>query len=206
MRSADSPTQALILRCRVSGLEGSFQKTLRSLEGAFEAFASRRRLRLRVKVGSALGCSAHVCLLAVLLTVSPAAYAVQPDEVLKNPALETRARHISEGLRCLVCQNQSIDDSDAPLAKDLRVIVRERLTAGDDNGQVVDYVVKRYGEFVLLKPVFAWHTLLLWLTPLLAVSLGAFGIWRLSHRRAPAPQAGLTATEEAEVEALLHRK
>ena len=111
--------------------------------------------------------------------------AVQPDEVLKDPAMEARAREISEGLRCLVCQNQSIDDSDAPLAKDLRVLVRERLKEGDSNRQVVDYVVARYGEFVLLRPVFGWHTLLLWLSPLLAVGLGAFGIWRLSRRRAP---------------------
>lgn len=133
------------------------------------------------------------------------ALAVQPDEVLKDPALEARARHISEGLRCLVCQNQSIDDSDAPLAKDLRVLVRERLKAGDSNRQVVDYVVSRYGEFVLLRPVFAWHTLLLWLTPLLAVGFGAFGLWRLSRRRAPKVDR-LSETEAAEVEALLKQR
>ena len=132
------------------------------------------------------------------------ALAVQPDEVLKDPAMEARARQISEGLRCLVCQNQSIDDSDAPLAKDLRVLVRERLKEGDSNGQVVDYVVARYGEFVLLRPVFGWHTLLLWLSPLLAVGLGAFGIWRLSRRRTPKAD-GLSAAEKAEVEALLKR-
>ncbi|TXN20420.1 cytochrome c-type biogenesis protein CcmH [Methylobacterium sp. WL9] len=143
---------------------------------------------------------------ALLLIVSAGpTHAVQPDEVLKDPVLESRARHISEGLRCLVCQNQSIDDSDAPLAKDLRVIVRERLTAGDSNGQVVDYLVARYGEFVLLRPVFGWHTLLLWLTPLLAVLLGGFGIWRLSRRRAP-KAAGLSQAEQAEVEALLERR
>ncbi|MBB5765573.1 cytochrome c-type biogenesis protein [Methylorubrum rhodesianum] len=130
--------------------------------------------------------------------------AVQPDEVLKDPAMEARAREISEGLRCLVCQNQSIDDSDAPLAKDLRVLVRERLKEGDSNRQVVDYVVARYGEFVLLRPVFGWHTLLLWLSPLLAVGLGAFGIWRLSRRRAPKAD-DLSAAEKAEVEALLKR-
>ncbi|CAO4184456.1 cytochrome c-type biogenesis protein [Methylorubrum aminovorans] len=132
------------------------------------------------------------------------ALAVQPDEVLKDPATEARARQISEGLRCLVCQNQSIDDSDAPLAKDLRVLVRERLKEGDSNGQVVDYVVARYGEFVLLRPVFGWHTLLLWLSPLLAVGLGAFGIWRLSRRRTPRAD-DLSAAEKAEVEALLKR-
>lgn len=148
------------------------------------------------------GTLAACALLAVSLASSPA-LAVQPDEVLKDPALEARARQISEGLRCLVCQNQSIDDSDAPLAKDLRLIVRERLTAGDSNPQVVHYVVRRYGEFVLLRPVFAWHTLLLWLTPLLAVGLGAFGIWRLSRRRAPAPVAALSKAESAEIDALL---
>ena len=143
--------------------------------------------------------------LAALSLAALPALAVQPDEVLKDPALEARARAISEGLRCLVCQNQSIDDSDAPLAKDLRVLVRERLKEGDSNGQVVDYVVARYGEFVLLRPVFGWHTLLLWLSPLLAVSLGAFGIWRLSRRRAPVRAEGLSAAEQAEVEALLKR-
>ncbi|GJE71507.1 cytochrome c-type biogenesis protein [Methylorubrum podarium] len=141
--------------------------------------------------------------LALSLAALPA-LAVQPDEVLKDPAMEARARQISEGLRCLVCQNQSIDDSDAPLAKDLRVLVRERLKEGDSNGQVVDYVVARYGEFVLLRPVFGWHTLLLWLSPLLAVGLGAFGIWRLSRRRPP-PREGLSEAEQAEVEALLKR-
>src|SRR3990170_313302 len=88
--------------------------------------------------------------------------AVQPDEVLQDPALEGRARHLSEGLRCLVCQNQSIDDSEAPLAKDLRLLVRERLTAGDTDQEIEDFVVARYGEFVLLKPRLTPHTLILW--------------------------------------------
>ncbi|AMB44535.1 MULTISPECIES: cytochrome c-type biogenesis protein [Methylobacteriaceae] len=145
-----------------------------------------------------------IAALGLSLAAAPA-LAVQPNEVLKDPAMEARARHISEGLRCLVCQNQSIDDSDAPLAKDLRVLVRERLKEGDSNGQVIDYVVARYGEFVLLRPVFGWHTLLLWLSPLLAVGLGAFGIWRLSRRRPPTRAAGLSKAEEAEVEALLKR-
>ncbi|MEE7456242.1 cytochrome C biogenesis protein [Methylorubrum populi] len=142
--------------------------------------------------------------LSLPLSLAPA-LAVQPNEVLKDPALEARARQISEGLRCLVCQNQSIDDSDAPLAKDLRLLVRDRLKEGDSNGQVVDYVVARYGEFVLLRPVFGWHTLLLWLSPLLAVGLGAFGIWRLSRRRTPKAD-GLSAAEAAEVEALLKER
>ena len=142
---------------------------------------------------------------AIFAAAVPAS-AVQPDEVLKDPVLEHRAREISAGLRCLVCQNQSIDDSDAPLARDLRLIVRERLEQGDADQAVEDYVVARYGEFVLLRPVLARHTLLLWLTPLLAVLLGAVGIWRLSRRRAPTPERGLSGTEEAEVAALLRRE
>ena len=145
-------------------------------------------------------------LLAGLVLGAGAAHAVQPDEVLKDPAMEHRAREISSGLRCLVCQNQSIDDSDAPLAKDLRLIVRERLKAGDSNQGVEDYVVNRYGEFVLLRPVLALHTVLLWLTPLLAVLLGGFGIWRLSRRTTPAPERGLSASEQADVAALLRRE
>ncbi|WP_430913106.1 cytochrome c-type biogenesis protein [Methylobacterium sp. sgz302541] len=146
-----------------------------------------------------------LALLALLLLggLSPA-LAVQPDEVLKDPALEHRAREISAGLRCLVCQNQSIDDSDAPLARDLRVLVRERLLAGDSDRQTQDYVVGRYGEFVLLRPVFALHTLLLWLTPAVVLLLGGFGIWRLSRRREEVA-APLSETEEAQVRTLLRR-
>src|SRR5918998_3740462 len=103
-----------------------------------------------------------LALFTALLLGAPA-YAVQPDEVLKDPTLEKRAREISAGLRCLVCQNQSIDDSDAQLAKDLRLLVRERLVAGDSDQAVRDYLVQRYGEFVLLKPTFKAHNLLLWL-------------------------------------------
>ena len=143
---------------------------------------------------------------ALALLASCPAHAVQPDEVLKDPTLEHRAREISAELRCLVCQNQSIDDSDAPLAKDLRLIVRERLQKGDSDLAVRDYVVARYGEFVLLRPVFALHTLLLWLTPVLAVLLGGLGIWRLARRRPPAAVRNLSATEEAEVAALLRRE
>jgi cytochrome c-type biogenesis protein CcmH len=131
--------------------------------------------------------------------------AVQPDEVLQNPALEARARHISEGLRCLVCQNQSIDDSEAPLAKDLRVLVRERLMAGDTDQQIEDFVVARYGEFVLLKPRFTAHTLLLWFaTP--AVLLVALLIVVLAYRRraaAASPPSGLSKAEERKLKSLL---
>ncbi|KQT19970.1 cytochrome C biogenesis protein [Methylobacterium sp. Leaf399] len=142
-----------------------------------------------------------------LALLAGGAHAVQPDEVLSDPRMESRARDISSGLRCLVCQNQSIDDSDAPLARDLRLIVRERLKAGDDDTQVRDYVVGRYGEYVLLRPVLALHTLLLWLTPILVLGLGAFGIWRLARRRAvAATPERLTALEEAEIAALTKRE
>src|SRR5580698_8004848 len=94
---------------------------------------------------------------------APAAYAVQPDEIMADPVKEARARDLSRELRCMVCQNQSIDDSDAPLARDLRLLVRERIAAGDSNSQVLDFLVARYGEFVLLKPRFERQTMLLWL-------------------------------------------
>jgi len=106
------------------------------------------------------------------------ALAVEPDEVLKDPALESRARTISKELRCLVCQNESIDDSQADLAKDLRLLVRERIVAGDSDGEVKDYLVARYGEFVLLKPPFNPGTYLLWSAPFLTIALGGFVIWR----------------------------
>jgi cytochrome c-type biogenesis protein CcmH len=148
--------------------------------------------------------AAQVALTLLLLGGVPA-FAVQPDEVLKDPALEHRARDISAGLRCLVCQNQSIDESDAPLAKDLRVLVRERLQAGESDRQVQDFVVQRYGEFVLLKPTFGLHTILLWLGPLLVLSAGAAGLFfTLRRRRADAP-APLSPEERAAVEALLKR-
>ena len=141
-----------------------------------------------------------------LLLVSGPALAVQPDEILKDPALEGRARALSQELRCMVCQNQSIDDSDAPLAKDLRVLVRERLSAGDSDRQVIDFLVARYGEFVLLKPRFGVHTLLLWLAPLAVLVIAAFG-FLAAGRRAKAPSASaeskLTAEEEARLAALV---
>jgi cytochrome c-type biogenesis protein CcmH len=140
--------------------------------------------------------------LAGLLTAT-SALAVQPDEVLKDPALERRARAISAGLRCLVCQNQSIDDSDAPLAKDLRVLVRDRLKAGDMDREVQSYVVQRYGEFVLLRPVFGAHTLLLWLTPLLVLGLGGLAVYVSLWRRRAARPAPLDESEKEAVERLL---
>ena len=132
------------------------------------------------------------------------AKAVEPDEVLQDPALEARARQISEGLRCLVCQNQSIDDSAAPLAKDLRLLVRERLKAGDTDQQIEDFVVARYGEFVLLKPRFEAHTFLLWFaTP--AVFIVALLIVILAYRRrsAAAQLAPLSKAEERRLKRLI---
>ncbi|MCO5092564.1 cytochrome c-type biogenesis protein [Bosea sp. (in: a-proteobacteria)] len=144
--------------------------------------------------------------LFLLLLVSPAARAVQPDEILRDPVLEQRARDISAGLRCLVCQNQSIDDSDAPLARDLRILVRERLTAGDDDKAVVAFVVARYGDFVLLRPPFNAHTLMLWAAPFLILLAGAGFVWRRGRQRAgeePATPAPLTEEERQRVDSLL---
>src|SRR6267378_2259623 len=137
-----------------------------------------------------------------------AACAVQPDEIMSDPAKETRARDLSRELRCMVCQNQSIDDSEAPLARDLRLLVRERIAAGDSDNQVIDFLVARYGEFVLLKPRFNPHTLLLWLLPPLALAGGGFALWTQSRRRSRAAGAEdqsafrLTAEEEARLERL----
>ena len=143
---------------------------------------------------------------ALLLLIGPA-LAVQPDEILKDPALESRARTLSQELRCMVCQNQSIDDSDAPLAKDLRVLVRERLTSGDSDRQVIDFLVARYGEFVLLKPRFSMHTLLLWLAPFAAVIIGGWGLIAFMRRRTSkadtSAQEQLTPAEQARVAELL---
>jgi len=141
-----------------------------------------------------------------LLAVLPLR-AVESSEMLADPALEARARTLSKELRCLVCQNQSIDDSEAPLAHDLRVIVRERLKAGDTNAQVVDFLVARYGEFVLLKPRLSWHTLALWGAPPATVLFGAAMLVVISRRRrrnAPAQEsANLTSAEEARLAELL---
>jgi cytochrome c-type biogenesis protein CcmH len=133
--------------------------------------------------------------MALLAYVSPT-LAVQPDEVLKDPALEQRARDLSRELRCMVCQNQSIDDSDAPLARDLRVLVRERLQAGDSDRQVLDFLVSRYGEFVLLKPQFAWHNALLWGTPLAVLLFGIAFVVASARRRSRARETPLADGEE----------
>ena len=125
---------------------------------------------------------ALAALFLVLLLNGPA-LAVRPDELLADPALEARARAISVDLRCLVCQNQSIDDSDADLARDLRVLVRERLVAGDTDAEVRDFVVARYGEYVLLNPVIAPHTILLWIAGPVALLIGAGAVFLAARRK-----------------------
>jgi len=144
-----------------------------------------------------------IALLAMLASAS-AAKAVRPDEILKDPALEARARELSRELRCMVCQNQSIDDSDAPLAHDLRVLVRQRLKAGDTNRDVIDFLVTRYGEFVLLRPRFETHTLLLWGLPPAALLGGFAALYLLTRRRRkPAAEPALTADEQRRLSTLV---
>lgn len=146
-----------------------------------------------------------VCALILVLAAAMPALAVQPDEVLKDPALEARARALSRDLRCMVCQNQSIDDSDAPLARDLRILVRERLTAGDSDKQVIDFLVARYGDFVLLKPPLTGETALLWFTPLLVLLIAGLGLWRWMRRRtADLSVAPLSVAEQARIDELNH--
>ena len=145
-------------------------------------------------------------LLLLLLQLTPA-FAVQPDEMLKDPTLEARARALSQQLRCMVCQNQSIDDSDAPLAHDLRVLVRERLTQGDTDPQVMDFVVSRYGEFVLLKPRFAWHNALLWaIPPGLLIVGGIVLVVSARRRRSDVTQPALDEHEQQKLAAMLDER
>ena len=141
-----------------------------------------------------------VVTLLALLAMSTA-IAVESDEIISDPALEARARALSKELRCMVCQNQSIDESEAPLARDLRVLVRERLQAGESDQQVIHFLVARYGEFVLLRPRFSWHTALLWFGPATILIIGAYGVLVLARRyrenfdRTVANQERLTAAE-----------
>lgn len=146
----------------------------------------------------------RVLLIAAMLTAlaGPAA-AVNPDEQLSDPALEARAHNLSRNLRCVVCQNQSIDDSDAALARDLRIILRERIAAGDTDQQAMDFLVARYGNFVRLKPPLQFDTLELWFGPLAALLLGGAGAALYIRSRASQRAAALTAEEEAEVAELL---
>jgi cytochrome c-type biogenesis protein CcmH len=124
-----------------------------------------------------------VLALAMITVVATSAHAVQPDEIMADPAKEARARGLSRELRCMVCQNQSIDDSEAPLARDLRLLVRERIAAGDTDAQVIDFLVARYGEFVLLKPRLNSHTWLLWFLTPLALGAGGIALWMNGRRR-----------------------
>jgi cytochrome c-type biogenesis protein CcmH len=147
-------------------------------------------------------------LAALFLSLAAPAFAVQPDEVLKDPAMEARAREISKELRCLVCQNQSIDDSNAPLARDLRVLVRERLVAGDDDTGVLSYITARYGDYVLLRPPFKASTYVLWIGPVIILLLGALGAALFLHGRNRAVTAGdteapLTPEERKRLDKLL---
>ncbi|HWB45694.1 MAG TPA: cytochrome c-type biogenesis protein [Hyphomicrobiaceae bacterium] len=153
----------------------------------------------------ARGVLASLCVLAVLALMP--AYAAEPGEMLKDRALEARARAISRELRCLVCQNQSIDDSNAPLAHDLRMIVRERLTAGDSDEAVLAFVVARYGEFVLLRPRFEVQTLLLWLAPLILLLGTTLALVRYFRQQAVgAGEAPLTREEQKRLEEMLGSK
>jgi len=149
---------------------------------------------------------AAAVLLLAAFALSPAR-AVLPDEVMNNPAQEARARDLSRELRCMVCQNQSIDDSEAPLARDLRLLVRERIAAGDSDAQVIDFLVARYGEFVLLKPRFERRTLALWLVPPLLLIVGAIALWLHARRRGKggmdAASRPLTEEEQARIAALM---
>ena len=134
---------------------------------------------------------------------------MQPDEIMADPVKESRARDLSRELRCMVCQNQSIDDSEAPLARDLRLLVRERIAAGDSDAQVIDFLVARYGEFVLLKPRLKPHTLLLWLLPPLALAGGGLALWTYGRRRSKSAASEeqslleLSADEKARLQRLI---
>jgi cytochrome c-type biogenesis protein CcmH len=135
--------------------------------------------------------------LVLAVIASSNSLAIQPEEMLKDPKLEARARELSRELRCMVCQNQSIDESEAPLARDLRLLVRERLTKGDSNQQVLDFLVARYGEFVLLKPLLESRTIILWALPPVALLAGAVGLFfAVRRRRTIQPEPATLSNEE----------
>jgi cytochrome c-type biogenesis protein CcmH len=146
-----------------------------------------------------------VCIVAAL-RLCPA-HAVQPDEIMSDPVKEARARDLSRELRCMVCQNQSIDDSEAPLARDLRLLVRERIAAGDSDARVLDFLVARYGQFVLLKPRFEPQTFLLWLVTPIVLVCGGLALWMHSRRRSKVDgetaSLALTVEEEARLRELM---
>jgi cytochrome c-type biogenesis protein CcmH len=147
--------------------------------------------------------------MTMVLAMATATHAVQPDEIMSDAAKEARARDLSRELRCMVCQNQSIDDSEAPLARDLRLLVRERIAAGDSDAQVIDFLVARYGEFVLLKPRLNSHTWLLWFLTPLALGAGGIALWMNGRRRARSDARQetallhLTPEEEARINQLI---
>jgi cytochrome c-type biogenesis protein CcmH len=149
--------------------------------------------------------AAFAVVLAMALAPVAPAFAVQPDEILRDPALEQRARAISAELRCLVCQNQSIDDSDAPLARDLRLIVREKITAGASDSDIRRFLVDRYGEFVLLRPPFNWHTALLWLGPFAVLLGGVLMVWTTNRRRVATAATPLSADEKRALDEVVGR-
>jgi cytochrome c-type biogenesis protein CcmH len=150
----------------------------------------------------------HAFALLIALVASTQAWAVEPDEMLKNPVLEARARAISEELRCMVCQNESIDESQAPLAHDLRLLVRRRIMAGDTDQQIINFLVSRYGEFILLKPPLSWNTVALWGAPPALLLVGILLVIAVERRRNAAGSssepANLSAAEEARVAEILH--
>ena len=150
-----------------------------------------------------MGKHARIAILILLTLAATPAQAVRPDEMLADATLEARARALSAELRCLVCQNQSIDDSEAPLARDLRILLRHRLAAGDSDGEVKAFLVARYGDFVLLKPPLRWDTVALWLTPVAILLLGAAALARLARR--PLLDAPLSEAENAALAAALER-
>jgi len=190
-----------------------FSRALAGLDPAIHVFRlgtgkQRRRPPGRARGRRVFTGLGHALLaFAVTLCLAIPAHAVRPDEMLKDPALEARAREIGQELRCLVCRNQSIDDSDADLAHDLRVLVRQRLVAGDTDQQVIDYIVSRYGDFVLLKPPFKYDTYLLWLGPGLVLLAGLWGLGRYMRRQAgmtgPPP---LSADEERRLAQILQER
>ncbi len=145
-----------------------------------------------------------LAVLAIWLSGTAAAFAVEPDEVLAEPALEARARALSAELRCMVCQNQSIDDSDAPLARDLRILVRERIAAGDSDNEVIEFLVARYGEFILLKPTLSWHTALLWaVAPATLIIGGVVAFVVFCRRRPPLGAKPLYKSEKQRLKEIL---
>lgn len=158
-----------------------------------------------------MACIKHIFALFALATLLSfnSAYAVNPDEVLSDPALEQRARDLSKEIRCMVCQNQSIDDSDATVAKDLRLLIRERLTKGDSDEQVIEFLVARFGEFVLLKPKLSLSNMVLWTAPILFLIFGGVLGWamiRNSKRKEEENPTSLSSDEQKELEKLLKAK